>query len=146
MLLNQRAGCLGYARVAEEGREHVQRGFGIGGGAVRVVEHDAQARHDIAERAALLELLQLTRPDQRIHPLDPLAKSGGAIAGIDATRASSAVRILRSYSALYAIGTWPSRRVQLRHDRRERRRILHFIVSDAVNLERLLRDGTTRVD
>jgi len=142
LLLNQRAVQLRHARVGQERGKNVQRRFGVRGRAVCVLQHDAQALHDIAKRAALLQLLQLARPNQRIDPLHPFAKRRRGLhwQALDATELglqypAIVVGVVRHRHIAFEAS------VQLGHDRVEGRRVFHFVVADAVDLERLLRIG-----
>ncbi len=96
--------------VFREGVEHPQRGLGVVGGAVRVLERDAESGRDVAELLALLVLLQLARPDERVDPLDARAawRSAAPRRTRPLARDLATRRTRLSKVALYAAGTAPS--------------------------------------
>jgi 3-oxoacyl-[acyl-carrier-protein] synthase II len=74
LLLNQAGVRLGHSWILQEFGEDAKCGFRIVHGAVRLIQSDAEPLAHLAERTALFHAVELTRPDQRIDPLDALAR------------------------------------------------------------------------
>jgi hypothetical protein len=74
LFLHERAVRLRHARLAHDVTEHVQRRFRVVRGAVSAFQGDAEPLGYFGQGAALPVLLGLSRPHQRVDPLDVVAE------------------------------------------------------------------------
>lgn len=77
LLGDERAVASRHARVFSQGIQHAQRGFCVVGGAVCVLEVNAQTARDLAKGARALSGLQFTRPNERVKPIDLASQRRG---------------------------------------------------------------------